>query len=484
MMPNPNLGALLPLLPALLITLGAVALVLADALIRKRGETALASIALSAIGAAFIAQVLVFPRESASAFNGALETDGYSALVSLVVLAVLALTVVLAPSYFAKMRAGGREHYALLLISALGMMLLPCARELVSLIVCVELVSIPLYVLAGYNRALESSGEAAFKYFIPGAFASAFIIYGAAFLYGNTGTLYLQPIGETLLLAENKALLLIGLALLLAGFAFKVALVPFHAWLPDVYQGSPSPVTGFMAAGVKIAVFAALLRLLAVGFQPVSEHWRAGIFVLAVLTMCLGNLLALHQLSLKRMLAYSSIAHAGYLAVGLVAANREAQLAMLFYLIAYAAATVGAFALISAWADGKRDDIYLGEMRGLSERQPLAALAMLLFLLSLIGFPLTAGFIGKLMLFSAAYAAGYIALLVVAVLNSIVSVYYYLRVAQAMFMLPAESGGAKSRPAGIAGAPYLWVAVICAVAVLALGIAPRALLAILGMQGF
>ncbi len=211
MTPSVNLGALMQFLPALIIALGAVILVLADALVLKRSGIALAGIALAATFAAFVAQVMVFPREAQSAFSGALEADGYSALVSLAVLLVLGMTLVLTPSYFTKMRAAGREHYALLLISALGMMLLPCARELVSLVVCIELISIPLYVLAGYNRSLVFSGEAALKYFILGAFASAFIIYGAAFIYGTTGSLYLNPIAGTLPIIINKTSYSLGL---------------------------------------------------------------------------------------------------------------------------------------------------------------------------------------------------------------------------------------------------------------------------------
>ena len=255
--------------------------------------------------------------------------------------------------------------------------------------------------------------------------------------------------------------------------------------MPDVYEGSPSPVTGFMAAGVKLAIFAVFLRLLIDGFMPLASDWRIALSVLAVVGMILGNLLALHQMSLKRLLAYSSITHAGYLVLGLVAANREAVAATLFYLIAYAATIVGVMALISGWAREDQDDVYMSDLRGMAARQPLAALLVTIFMLSLIGFPLTAGFIGKLMLFYAAYKAGFVALLVIAVINTMVSVYYYLRVIQAMYLVADVERAADGARQPAALAPvYALAGGISVLIVLFLGIVPRWLLTLLNFYRF
>ena len=310
------------------------------------------------------------------------------------------------------------------------------------------------------------------------------MIYGAAFIYGTTGTLWLRSIAEALPFPENRLLLLLGLGLLLVGFAFKAAIAPFQWWVPDVYEGSPSPVTGFMAAGVKLAIFAVFLRLLIDGFLPLADDWRIALSVLAVAGMILGNLLALHQMSLKRLLAYSSITHAGYLVLGLIAASPEAVSATLFYLIAYAATIIGVLALISGWAREGQDDVYLNDLRGMAVSQPLAALLVTIFMLSLIGFPLTAGFIGKLMLFYAAYKAGFIALLIIAVINTMVSVYYYLRVIQAMYLVPGEEKGSTAPRLTVLAPVYTLVGGVAVLVVLLLGIVPRWLLALLSFYRF
>jgi len=489
-----SIGRLAYLLPVLVLVSATLLLVVLDVVLRGWADRWLASVGLAAVIVAGGCQLLWYPVGRVSLLGGALQADGFGAVVALAVLVVLGLTLVFSPAYAAKMALRGREYYPLLFVAATGMMLLPLARELLSIIVSIELVSIPLYVLAGYNRGLEGSREAGFKYFLLGAFASAFMVYGAAFLYGTTGSLWLRTMSEAMLVSGRMGLMLAGLSLLLVGFAFKVALVPFHAWVPDVYEGSPSPVTGFMAAGVKLALFAVLLRLLMDGLMPLAEYWRCGFCVLAVLTMCLGNLLALHQMSLKRLLAYSSITHAGYLVLGLLAASGEAITGTLFYLIAYALAIIGTLALISAWVTRERDDVYMDDLRGLAGRQPLVALLLALFMLSLIGFPVTVGFIGKVVLFYAAYQAGFVALLVVAIVNTMVSVYYYLRVVQAMYLLPAgesarprlpEPPGAGSAPCpGPVAWPYLVVSVAAAVAVIWLGVLPRALLAWLNASWF
>ncbi len=483
-----SIGKLAYLLPVGVVILTALVLILLDVLFAGRANQRLAVVGVFAIVVAGILQMLYLPATPVTLLGGALQVDGFGGIVGLTVLAILGLTLVFSPAYAEKMHLQGREYYPLLFISATGMMLLPMARELLSIIVCIELLSLPLYVLAGYNRRLEPSREAGFKYFLLGAFASAFMIYGAAFIYGATGTLWLPAISESLLLAGSRTFVLTGMGLLLVGFAFKTALAPFHAWVPDVYEGSPSPVTGFMATGVKLAVFAVLLRVLMEGFMPLSDYWRLALYVLAVVTMCLGNLLALHQMSLKRLLAYSSITHAGYLVLGLIAANNEAITAMLFYLIAYGVAVIGALALISAWASREQDDVYVSDLRGMAERQPMAALILTLFMLSLIGFPVTAGFIGKVVLFYAAYKAGYVGLLVIAIINSMVSVYYYLRVVQAMYMLPTprgvEAGVTSARPPGAVAWPYMLVGAVGAILVIVLGVVPLSLLAWLNASWF
>lgn len=479
-----NLGNLLALLPIWILVLAALLLILLD-VVAPRANRLQAGFGLVSVVGAAVALIALFPFRPVRLISGALLYDGFGAVVGATVLLVLALTLVFSPSYMEKMGLRGLEYYPLLFTSAVGMMLLPLCRDLLSIIVSIELLSIPLYVLAGYNRRLDASKEAGFKYFILGAFASAFMIYGAAFIYGTTGTLWLRSISEALPFPENRLLLLLGLGLLLVGFAFKAAIAPFQWWVPDVYEGSPSPVTGFMAAGVKLAIFAVFLRLLIDGFMPLASDWRIALSVLAVAGMVLGNLLALHQMSLKRLLAYSSITHAGYLVLGLVAANREAVAATLFYLIAYAATIVGVMALISGWAREDQDDVYMSDLRGMAARQPLAALLVTIFMLSLIGFPLTAGFIGKLMLFYAVYKAGFIALLVIAVINTMVSVYYYLRVIQAMYLVADEERAAdNARPPAALAPVYALVGGVTVLVVLFLGIVPRWLLTLLNFYRF
>jgi len=478
-----NLGNLLALLPIWILVVATLLLILLDVL-APRANRLQAYLGLVSVLASAVALVALFPDKPLRLVGGALLYDGFGATVGITVLTVLALTLILSPDYMGKMKLRGLEYYPLLFISSIGMMLLPLCRDLLSIIVSIELLSIPLYVLAGYNRRLDASKEAGFKYFILGAFASAFMIYGAAFIYGTTGTLWLRSIAEALPFPENRLLLLLGLGLLLVGFAFKAAIAPFQWWVPDVYEGSPSPVTGFMAAGVKLAIFAVFLRLLIDGFMPLADDWRIALSVLAVAGMILGNLLALHQMSLKRLLAYSSITHAGYLVLGLIAASPEAVSATLFYLIAYAATIIGVLALISGWAREGQDDVYLNDLRGMAVSQPLAALLVTIFMLSLIGFPLTAGFIGKLMLFYAAYKAGFIALLIIAVINTMVSVYYYLRVIQAMYLVPGEEKGSTAPRLTVLAPVYTLVGGVAVLVVLLLGIVPRWLLALLSFYRF
>jgi NADH-quinone oxidoreductase subunit N len=321
------------------------------------------------------------------------------------------------------------------LFSTLGMMLMASGGDLVVIFLGLETLSLALYTLCGFRRAELRSNESALKYLLLGAFASGFFLYGIALIYGATGTTVLRRVAA--FLADGKShgpLLVIGGGLLLVGFGFKVASVPFHMWTPDVYEGAPTSVTAFMIAGTKAAAFAAFLRVFLLALPTLHMQWSAAIWVLAVLTMTLGNLVALVQNNVKRMLAYSSIAHAGYVLVAVVAGGSSGASSVLFYLVAYALMNLGAFAAIIALQGHGQELLFLGDYAGLGFRRPALAACMALFMFSLAGIPPTAGFMGKLYIFSAALEAHYPVLAVIGVLNSVVSVYFYLRLIVIMYM--------------------------------------------------
>src|SRR2546427_8732465 len=333
--------------------------------------------------------------------------DGFRFVTDLRFLATAVLTVMLSFDYLEREQLLAPEYYVLLLLATLGMMLLGGGEDLTVVFLGLELMSLCVYVLSGINRRSPKAAEAALKYFLLGAFASAFLLYGIALTYGATGTTNLTLIGvqvRMLGLAHNTMLLL-GLGLLLIGFGFKVAAVPFHMWAPDVYDGAPTPVTGYMATAVKAAAFAALFRLLGEAFGAVPA-WREIVWWLAVATMVVGDLIALAQRSFKRMLAYSSIAHAGYLLVAVAAGTAAGSAAFVFYLVAYTLMTVAAFALLAAKGTGGERDVAIDDLAGLAQRRPWLAFALAVCMLSLLGFPGTAGFIGKWYILVAAVAAG------------------------------------------------------------------------------
>jgi len=507
-----KVGNLAPLLPVLIVLTCALAMVLLDAL-STFGKKPLfqASLGVFATLASLVLSATFFPYTRFRLFGGALVADGFSAVVGIVVLVLLLLVIPVSERYFSKMKIKSVEYFPLLLFSAAGMMLLPMAQELVSIIVCIEILSVPLYILSGYNKHWEESKEAGFKYFLLGAFSSAFMIYGSALIYGSAGSVWLKDISLNLPLVEEKFILFLGLGLLLVGFLFKLAIVPFHAWVPDVYEGAPSPVVGFMAGAVKIALLSALLRLLFVGFILVIAYWEVLFFALAILTMSLANLWALHQMSLKRLLAYSSIAHIGFISIGFTKASSEVAVTMLFYAITYAIAVLGAFAVISAWAHSKGDDIFLDDVQGLSEINPISALLLTIFLLSLAGIPVTAGFLAKFYLFYEVYRAGGATIVTIAILNSIISIYYYVRVIGAMYFPPAvfrvslsgtssfsaerqplspasnrslgssadQWGDDKELPLKKLDFPIMLASMTCAILVILLGVAPKLLLLML-----
>jgi len=429
---------------------------------------------LVALGAtAALVWWLWWNRAEVEGIAAMIAVDDFRFVVDWIVLGAGALTVLFSFGYLEREGFRAPEYYPLLLFAVLGMMLMGGGEDLMVIFLGLELMSVAVYVLAGFNRRSARSAEAALKYFLLGAFASAFLLYGIALLYGATGTTNLTLIGVQVgsLGILHLPLFLAGLGLLLVGFGFKVAAVPFHMWAPDVYDGAPTPVTGFMATGVKAAAFAALFR---VGIEALgaAAGWSAVLGGLAVATMIGGNVIALAQRSLKRMLAYSSIAHAGYLLVAVTAGGTGAA-AFIVYLVAYTITTIAAFALLAAKGRGGESDVRIDDLAGLAATRPGLAFALTIVMLSLLGFPGTAGFVGKWYILVAALGAGHPLLSVILVLTSVVSAGYYLPVVMAMYMKPAPGPEAH---AGVALDRLARAALVLSVlGILWIGIAPSRL---------
>jgi len=426
------------ILPLTVLIAWACALLLADLFIPKdrKGITAfLAALGLAVTLGLTITQI---GREG-TGFNGMVTLDGFSTFTSALILVSGLLGIALAYGYIRRMGIERGEYYALMLFSITGMMLMTQAADLIIVFLALELLSIPLYVLAAFARPNLQSEEAGMKYFLLGAFATGFIVYGTALVFGATGTTSLSGIFTAASNSTPSLLLTIGAALLLVGFGFKVAAVPFHMWTPDVYQGSPSAVTAFMSSGAKIAGFAALLRVFATAFPTLSADLTNILWALAALTMIVGNITAISQTNIKRMLAYSSIAHAGYILMAFVPyGNKEvipvSIAAGLFYLFSYVLTNFGAWGIVIALEKAEGKGLEIADYAGLAKKYPALAAAMTVFMLSFIGFPPTLGMVGKFYLFRAVIAGGYPGLAVLGVLTSLVSAYYYLRVVVNMYM--------------------------------------------------
>jgi NADH-quinone oxidoreductase subunit N len=494
--PNLEYSALLPML----IVLGAAVLgVLIEAFVPRQPRHALqVGLALVAIAAAFV-QVVRLAGTSLVGAEGSVAIDGPALFLQGAILVFAAMSV----PFFAERRIEGggdafapaasslpggedertlvqqrvlqTEVYPLMMFAVGGMLLFPAANDLLTLFVALEVLSLPLYLLCGMARRRRLlSQEAALKYFLLGAFSSAFFLFGTALVYGFAGSLLLSDIDAALgARVGQEGLLLAGVGLIAVGLMFKVGAAPFHAWTPDVYQGAPTPVTGFMAACTKVAAFGAMARIFYVAFGGMRTDWQPLFWAVAILTMVVGVVVALTQTDVKRMLAYSSIAHAGFILTGLVAADSVGTAAVLFYLAVYGFATVGAFAVVTLVRDAGGEATHLAKWAGLGKRAPLLAATFALFLLAFAGIPLTSGFVGKLVVFSAAIEAGALPLVIVGVVASAIAAFFYVRVIVLMFFSEPASDGPT------VAVPSAWTTVGIALGVaatVALGVLPGPLL--------
>lgn len=447
--------------PVLILSVTALVLLVLDLLPPRKGKEHLGVVGLAGVVASLVAS-LYFWGADEPAFKGMVVLDGFAIFFNLVIGFAVGLVLLLSLDYVRRQGAESGEFYILVLLSAVGMTLMASAGDLIIVFLGLETMSLALYVLAGTFRSRIESAEASMKYFLLGAFASGFFIYGIALIFGAAGSTNLDRIGVALAAgAARDPLLLVGFGLLLVGFGFKISSVPFHMWASDVYQGAPTSVTTLIATGSKAAAFAALLRVLLSALRPVQADWALLLWGLAVLSMTVGNVVAIAQQNVKRMLAYSSIAHVGYILIGVVAGGSLGNASVLFYLLVYTFTTAGAFGVILLLERNGREAVEVGDLAGLASRHPLMALVLTIFLLSLVGIPPTAGFVGKFYLFGAAVRAGYIWLAVIGVLNSAVAAYYYLRIVVVMYMREPEGAPTEVAPA-LGGTLALFVA-LCGV---------------------
>jgi NADH-quinone oxidoreductase subunit N len=455
-------------IPILCVTLAGLVVLLAEAFRSRDEKMPIGGLAIIGLVGAGIASILLWDRNTES--FGAVTADNFALFVNLVLVVVGILTVVFSGETVERDRLPAGEYYAVLLFAIVGMMLMGQATDLLVIFLALETMSIAVYVLTGIRRDQQQSTEAAFKYFLLGAFASSFFLYGIAFLYGTTGTTNIDEL-STRIAAQSMSgnpMILLGIGLLIVGFGFKVAAVPFHMWSPDAYEGAPAVVTGFMSTGVKAAAIAAFVRVFLKGLDPMIADWAPVLWWIAAATMIIGTVVGVAQTSLKRMLAYSSIAHGGYLLLGLVAGNEVGKSAILFYLAAYALTNLGAFGVIALLGTRERANDDLRDYAGLWHSHPALATLMTFFLLSLGGFPPTAGFIAKWYIFSAAVGSGYYGLAVIGVLSSVVSVFFYLRIVVMMYMTDRD---ARPVPAPISRMAMAGL-VVAMLGVLYLGVLP------------
>jgi NADH-quinone oxidoreductase subunit N len=470
---------LIRFLPEIILTIMGTFLMVMDPILQRRSSYAFGHLSLLALVGALGGSVYAYTEggcsvpQSCPAFGGMLMVDGFATFFRVLVIVVGILTVLSSYRFLQREDAETSEYHALLLFSIAGQCLMAASNDLIMVFIGIEISSIASYVMAGYLRDDKRANEAALKYFLLGSFATAFFLYGVALIYGATGSINLSTVRGILMGPDVPSSVFIGLAaaLMFVGLAFKVSASPFQIWAPDVYQGAPTPVAAFLSAGPKAAAFAVFLRIFMTAFEPMSASWQPWLFgISALLSMVIGNFAALLQSNVKRMLAYSSIAHAGYVMVALTARSEIGTSAAMFYLAAYAFMNVGAFAVVSHLSGKGERYQTVDDFAGLAQKQPLTAALLTIFMLSLIGVPLTGGFFGKFYIFKAALESHLVWLTVLGLLTSAVAAYYYLRILVMMYMHEPSKASSEVEPLSLGLGTAL---MIPAIGTLFLGIFPN-----------
>lgn len=461
--PIPDIRAYLP---ELVLLIWACATLIFDLLVRREQKL---TVGIFSFVGVLLALVTCIPlaNTTVTTFSGMYSLDGFSLFFKVIFLLVAALTILISPRYLSIEDIPAGEYYALVMFSTIGMMIMAAGVDLLAIYIGLELMSLAIYALAGFLKRDPKSIEAALKYFLMGSFSSGILLYGLALLYGLTGGTQLTIVAEHVgTLGSNPALIL-AIVLLVGGFGFKIAAVPFHMWAPDVYEGAPHSVVGFISVGSKAAAFAAVMRIFLVGLQGSKPQWEPMLWAISILSMVAGSVMAIAQTNIKRMLAYSSIASAGYMLIGVITGTEIGLASVLVYALAYVFMNIGSFALVVLLCRrGERGDS-ISEFTGLARISPVASASLVIFFLSLTGIPPTGGFVGKFYLFAAAIQSGYIALAVIGVVTSAISLYYYFSVVMAMYMQePSKEHGLSPTP-GLAAALFLMV-----IGTLLLGIYP------------
>jgi NADH-quinone oxidoreductase subunit N len=460
------------ILPVIVLSLFGVAVMVVEPFVSEAKKSSLAWLAFAGTIAAMFSLVPMAANRG-QWYSNLWIVDDYAVFLNFVFLVIAAITILTAADYLRRERMNHPEFYALLLFATAGMLMMAASNELMMVFIGLEILSIATYVMAGFRRTDLKSNESALKYFLLGSFSSAFFLYGVALIFGATGSTNLIGIAAALRTSDVQlSLVELAAALMLIALCFKVAVAPFHIWTPDVYEGAPTPVTGFMSVGPKAAGFAVLFRVFLTAFPSIQNQWASAIWLIAALTMILGNIIAVVQPNIKRMLAYSSIAHAGYIAVAFAAVSRRGVSAALFYLLAYSLMNLGAFAIVTMLGRSEDKLVNLTDFAGLGAKRPGLAALLSVFLLSLAGVPGTAGFAGKFFIFRAALESRLLWLAIIGVLTTVVSFYYYLYVIVQMYMRePAEEFADVRVPASVK-----FALLVSVVGTLYLGVLPTTVL--------